>query len=538
MESIRFIVLFVDDKQVIEAGYNEVSLCEFQEFTVETWENFGSSQRFCDEKLKVKAEYESEWYDAVIVQVVLDEAVNTEPTIKFIRDLISLKKKSIEGVLRLVPRVNCGQRNRFITLKNVTTSESEADGVHSLSTKKKNTQANGSNYASPSSDIELPAFNTALLPQSVRLPTPAQRNLTLASTPPTVGHIVPLTQTPKTCGTSSQQSNQSVSKSRTPMSTATQNGRQHTYADADEDADIDCIDPRAVERLQRSLAKSGVDTSSLNGLSILSMLSARQSCDAVHRIRRLERLVLPLLEGISASLCTSSAASTSTATTDFEPIDSWESYIRFISSRQIQSSLEPHLRGCRCPTLAETVRRMLAKCLSPRMLCLVNWSGRGGMLERCRAELPDCTLTGKQLGFENARKLFFDAVKDLFPADPITKKLVHQDYDIQQAIIDVLRHATEREAAREKRRIQAEAATAAIVSTAADFDSASPSTTSRKRKKNRQNSATGKRKGEGRPQKRRKTAHVLQDSDEAENLPSEISDDCQSVDSVELDSEN
>uniref|UniRef100_A0A1I8GD66 Uncharacterized protein n=1 Tax=Macrostomum lignano TaxID=282301 RepID=A0A1I8GD66_9PLAT len=102
---------------------------------------------------------------------------------------------------------------------------------------------------------------------------------------------------------------------------------------------------------------------------------------------------------------------------------------------------------------------MMDKCLSPRMLCLVNWSGKG-CIPRCQEEFPECSIIDyEQLGFKRVRKLFIDAVQDLFPRDPKTGEPVHSDKSIENAIKDVLKHALEREVARQKR-LQAKAARA------------------------------------------------------------------------------
>uniref|UniRef100_A0A1I8GZF0 BEN domain-containing protein n=2 Tax=Macrostomum lignano TaxID=282301 RepID=A0A1I8GZF0_9PLAT len=422
--------------EVIEVPSSSVFLGEEQHYTRDDWLNL---PRYYETPIECKVLYNDELYSATVLQIILAK-VDMSDCVRRLRDLVFLKKKKIPYLLSAVIRVNAATRNRFPNFNTIETSacesaasESEAEEV----TKQKQKQMRQCQANAEEEDGNEEAPSLVPPPSASGLSTPiatlsrstvCDASSTVAKHPACeTGQCTPANPLPR-AATGSRASDTELSLSRSLH--ASQLGHY--------------------EDLVKS--KTGHSFESKAGRACMQMATLRHACAIDDRLGRLEKNLLPRLMSMVEQLTTQVAAleiqnrqllrNRGTAQqetedprrTNLTPIDSWAEYAAFITSKAVQDRLMPHLRGCRSGTVHDTLKRMIEKCLSTKMQLCVNFSGRG-MQQRSQLDLSDV-----KLGFRNALPLFQD----------ITKR--PSEREVELGIMTVLKHAADREAAKQRRR--------------------------------------------------------------------------------------
>ncbi|PAA70836.1 hypothetical protein BOX15_Mlig022149g1 [Macrostomum lignano] len=91
----RYIVFFIEDSQIVERSEEEVKLdSEYSSFASEDWTALNDSNRYSLSPIHVRAEYQGEWYDAVVLQVLLDPETDSDPTVYMLRQNVCLEEST------------------------------------------------------------------------------------------------------------------------------------------------------------------------------------------------------------------------------------------------------------------------------------------------------------------------------------------------------------------------------------------------------------------------------------------------------------
>ncbi|PAA51014.1 hypothetical protein BOX15_Mlig010979g2 [Macrostomum lignano] len=446
----RYIVFFIEDSQIVERSEEEVKLdSEYSSFASEDWTALNDSNRYSLSPIHVRAEYQGEWYDAVVLQVLLDPETDSDPTVYMLRQMVAEKKKRLESLLKTIARVNIGRRNNFPPLNMVNTSDSETD-IGRVAQKEQRQP-----LTSRGSRPRLPQIS-----EFVPTTTPPQRQDLRAAVREAQKNVCLEESTPRSSATAS--ANQISTVPKTPElpvahNTAPLVDQQHSAVDLSHqpsDLEETIISPALIRGIQKQLADAGINPESLTAVAHLAMLDTRQQRAVESRIRRFEDSITTAIEGLVAQVASLERrinqqqvpAAAGGPRQNWKTIDSWPLYIRFITSPSFRNELAPSLRGCRCASVHDTCLRMLSKCLSDAMQQVVNWSGRN-MAERCKSELPSIEVTDSALAFKNAMDVFQDAIVLIYPDE----KSRPSEQAVEKEMARILKHAAERCAARRKR---------------------------------------------------------------------------------------
>uniref|UniRef100_A0A1I8JDL9 DUF4806 domain-containing protein n=1 Tax=Macrostomum lignano TaxID=282301 RepID=A0A1I8JDL9_9PLAT len=420
---IRFIIFFMDDGQILEKSEEELTLGHYQGFTSDDWRAMDEARMYEPTRMEVRAEYGEEWYSAIILQVVLDPETDSAPTIHHLRRMRIEKKKTLDSLLKAIRRVNCGQRNRI-------------------------------------SPIDCAATDTAVIAD---VDTSGMRP-TLSSMPTLMQR--PFRQLVSDESRAVSEASGSGHGAYEPPSTVSKSTEQDRPEGGAASSGLG-FHPSALRDIPAQLIGLGLDPESMCSVAYLATLATRRACETHEAVKTLQRELSTIIEGLSAQVAVlnrrmqvhpqhGAVVADSTRRDNFRPINSWPDYIRFITSRAERSNLAPSLLGCRAASTHDTVKRMLNKCLSPELQCLVNWSGRN-MARRLLDEHPDVQVTDSFLAFRNALDVFLEAIIALYPEEARRPS----EYDVEKTLKDLLKHAAERQAARRRRTLEPREAGAA-----------------------------------------------------------------------------
>uniref|UniRef100_A0A1I8GQE6 DUF4806 domain-containing protein n=1 Tax=Macrostomum lignano TaxID=282301 RepID=A0A1I8GQE6_9PLAT len=444
---IRFIIFFMDDGQILEKSEEELTLGHYQGFTSDDWRAMDEARMYEPTRMEVRAEYGEEWYSAIILQVVLDPETDSAPTIHHLRRMRIEKKKTLDSLLKAIRRVNCGQRNRISPIDNMPTSEESEKDQEGDCTLTSSTPLDTPSALRPT----LPSLPMSTL-RSTPLSTPSGMRPTLSSMPTLMQR--PFRQLVSNESRAVSEASGSGHGAYEPPSTVSKSTEQDRPEGGAASSGLG-FHPSALRDIPAQLI----------GLGLRS--GVHVACETHEAVKTLQRELSTIIEGLSAQVAVlnrrmqvqpqhGAVVADSTRRDNFRPINSWPDYIRFITSRAERSNLAPSLLGCRAASTHDTVKRMLNKCLSPELQCLVNWSGRN-MARRLLDEHPDFQVTDSFLAFRNALDVFLEAIIALYPEEARRPS----EYDVKKTLKDLLKHAAERQAARRRRTLEPREAGAA-----------------------------------------------------------------------------
>uniref|UniRef100_A0A1I8G947 Uncharacterized protein n=1 Tax=Macrostomum lignano TaxID=282301 RepID=A0A1I8G947_9PLAT len=435
---IRFIVFFMDDGQILEKSEEELTLGHYQGFTSVDWRAMDEALMYEPTRMEVRAEYGEEWYSAIILQVVLDPETDSAPTIHHLRRMRFEKKKTLDSLLKAIRRVNCGQRNRIPLIDNMPTSEESEKDQEGDCTLTSSTPLDTPSALRPT----LPSLPMSTL-RSTPLSTPSGMGPTLSSMPTLMQR--PFRQLVSNESRAVSEASGSGHGAYEPPSTVPKSTEQDRPEGGAASSGLG-FHPTALRDIPAQLMGLGLDPESMCSVAYLATLATRRACETHEAIKRCRGSYPPSLRLCpfkwlySIDECRHSRNTGQPwqirlgATTFARSIPG---RITFASSLHERSEATC-LLGCRAASTHDTVKRLLNKCLSPELQCLVNWSGRN-MARRLLDEHPDFQVTDAFLAFRNALDVFLEAIIALY----LEEARRPSEYDVKKTLKDLLKHVAE-----------------------------------------------------------------------------------------------
>jgi hypothetical protein len=113
---MKFIIIFKEDLEIVEVDADN---CLLGNLVNCDWHNVPNNDQLC-----IQASYGGTFEEACILQVVMDDMVDTTQTILNLRSMMMEKKvKNINKIMTWIERIRSGGRQKFPCLQSISTDE-------------------------------------------------------------------------------------------------------------------------------------------------------------------------------------------------------------------------------------------------------------------------------------------------------------------------------------------------------------------------------------------------------------------------------